>query len=505
MTLLRFGRMRRADLPSSAQRPTETRRVPAAISVIALLAASGCGDDTSHSVGRSTLSRAELLDPQTCASCHPNHYREWASSMHAYAADDPVFLAMNARGQREADLGDFCIDCHAPLAVREGYATDGKRIDEIPKHLRGVTCYYCHNVDAVDGTHNNPLQLANDTTMRGGLRDAQRPNAHDVKYSVLHDGTQLESSTLCGSCHDIVTPSGVHLERTFEEWKSSLFSHGAGATSCGGCHMDGYQDKAARVQGNGLAERTVHRHLFPGVDLALTAFPDTEVQRNAVQCALGSAVRVSLCPNPDASFEVRLETNAGHRFPSGASQDRRVWVELVAYDDRGKVLYESGVVPEGEVVDKPAGSLGYDADLWVLRDRIFDADERETHMFWLAAKSAAYPEGQERQTLPETKALGMSHSLSRTYRLTQQPARVRVQVHVQPIGREVLDDLVASGDLDAAIAAKMPTLTLHGTVTEWRQSDGFGDCITEAEPNPLVCPDAYECALTPDLARCQEN
>ena len=44
-----------------------------------------------------TLTREQLLDPEACKDCHPRHYREWTSSMHAYAADDPVFLAMNQR------------------------------------------------------------------------------------------------------------------------------------------------------------------------------------------------------------------------------------------------------------------------------------------------------------------------------------------------------------------------------------------------------------------------
>src|SRR5687768_1766164 len=72
------------------------------------------------------LTRAQLLDPASCKSCHPKHYREWRSSMHAYAADDPVFLAMNKRGQRETEgaLGDFCVGCHAPMAVREGETSD---------------------------------------------------------------------------------------------------------------------------------------------------------------------------------------------------------------------------------------------------------------------------------------------------------------------------------------------------------------------------------------------
>ena len=47
--------------------------------------------------------------------------------MHAYAAEDPVFLAMNQRLQRETGgaLGDFCVRCHAPMAVREGATRDG--------------------------------------------------------------------------------------------------------------------------------------------------------------------------------------------------------------------------------------------------------------------------------------------------------------------------------------------------------------------------------------------
>src|SRR4029079_3501615 len=44
---------------------------------------------------------ANLTDPETCKTCHPSHYEEWAGSMHAYAAEDPVFRAMNARAQRD--------------------------------------------------------------------------------------------------------------------------------------------------------------------------------------------------------------------------------------------------------------------------------------------------------------------------------------------------------------------------------------------------------------------
>src|SRR5262245_35415498 len=59
----------------------------------------------------------QLKDPETCKTCHQKHYDDWSGSMHAYAADDPLFLAMNDRGQREASIGNMCVNCHAPMAV----------------------------------------------------------------------------------------------------------------------------------------------------------------------------------------------------------------------------------------------------------------------------------------------------------------------------------------------------------------------------------------------------
>ena len=50
-----------------------------------------------------SLDREALLDPETCKTCHPVAYQEWSGSMHAYAAEDPVFRAMNQRAQRETE------------------------------------------------------------------------------------------------------------------------------------------------------------------------------------------------------------------------------------------------------------------------------------------------------------------------------------------------------------------------------------------------------------------
>src|SRR5262249_20370362 len=142
------------------KRPLMTR-VAARAWAVALLAAcagEGCARarraDPSADLG--ALTRDELRDPVTCSGCHPNHFREWSSSMHAYSAKDPVFIAMNQRGQRETGgaLGDFCVRCHAPMAVFDKLSKDGLNLDRLPDKERGVSCYFCHDIAGVEGDHN---------------------------------------------------------------------------------------------------------------------------------------------------------------------------------------------------------------------------------------------------------------------------------------------------------------------------------------------------------------
>jgi hypothetical protein len=55
-----------------------------------------------------------------------------------------------------------------------------------------------------------------------------------------------------------------------------------------------------------------------------------------------------------------------------------------------------------------------------------------------------------------------------------------MRVRLEPIGLDVLDDLVASGDLQPWIrdAAAAATLTVAGTVKEWTVEDpGLFQCV----------------------------
>ena len=311
-----------------------------ALLLIAFVAA--CSGDAKYTV-------EQLQDPATCMECHPKHYTQWSGSMHAYAAEDPVFVAMNARGQRETngELGDFCIKCHAPMALLLGEAS-GANFDPaaLSPRAKGITCYFCHNVEDVLEEHNNGLVIAMDQTMRGGVRNPAESPAHHSEYDADIAG-KTNNSRMCGSCHDVTTANAnVHLERTFAEWKTTVFAINDPSKflplTCSGCHM--FPTTEAIAEGPGLdvgnREYGFNDHSFPAIDLALTPFPQMEEQERLVQRDLDAALKIvglrplgsqepygGICVQPDGTFTVRIDSfNVGHMFPSGAAQDRRTWI-----------------------------------------------------------------------------------------------------------------------------------------------------------------------------------
>ena len=70
-----------------------------ALYIITFMLLSACQGPDTYQEPPLTLER--LQDPEACKVCHPGQYAEWSGSMHAYASFDPLFLAMNRRGQRE--------------------------------------------------------------------------------------------------------------------------------------------------------------------------------------------------------------------------------------------------------------------------------------------------------------------------------------------------------------------------------------------------------------------
>ena len=467
-----------------------------------LMGVTSCDDaapDTQEARGEVTplisgslgLTQEELLDPTSCQPCHPTHYAEWANSVHAHASTSPIFRALNTVGQEETEggLGSFCVQCHAPVAVALGATSDGLNLESLEPSLQGVTCAYCHQISEVNGTHNNPLTWSQDGVMRGRLSRPRKSAAHRSMYSSLLDGRQRASSDVCGACHDIVTPTEVHLERTYWEWKRSLFSDPRSSrhNSCIDCHMPSREvDTIAQsAQGVGVESesRRHHDHLMPGVDLViptshseyLRTYGASAAQmttlREAVERELGFSLLSELCvevgARGGADVEVYLENiGAGHRFPSGAALDRRLWVELRALDADGEVIFSSGEVAP----DQPAVDLELaDPLMWLLRDRAFNSYGEETHFFWEIDRV-------ERATLPSTTLLSPQspdyeepHVLRRYRFGTERVVReIHLNVKMRAIGLEVLQNLVDRQLLSQTVMASMPTFDLRSAHRVWR-------------------------------------
>jgi hypothetical protein len=452
--------------------------IGARLVALALVGVAACGGDD-------VLPKAELMDPATCAQCHPKHHREWASSMHAYAGDDPVFLAMNKLGQEETGgaLGDFCVRCHAPIALAEGLTTDGTNLPDVPQWAKGVTCYFCHNAVEVTGEHNAPIRLAGDQTMRAGLRDPIRSPAHRTAYSELLDATKGASANLCGSCHDIVTPGGVHLERTFAEWKATIFADPdpRKQLSCAACHMIATTDVVAEGPGFTAPLRDFGRreHTFAAIDTALTAWPDKALQQAAIDRDLAALLVPRLCvlPVDGGRIDYRLDNvGAGHMFPSGATADRRVWIELVAYGAGDAVLFSTGLVPAADPPLDPE-DLG-DPNLWRLDTPATDAAGARTEKFW-AIQAIDHPGtllGPAVTTDPNDPRF--YHAVEKSFPvpgLVPQIERVTARVLIRPLPMALLGELFASGHLAVDLRDQVPTHVVGGATLEWRT--GGRDCV----------------------------
>lgn len=457
--------------------------------LLVAIAIAGCGDDEVFTV-------EQLQDPSTCMECHPKHYEQWSGSMHAYASDDPVFVAMNNRGQRETNgqLGTFCVSCHAPMAVALGIS-DGQNFDPeaLPAQARGVTCYFCHNVAEVVDDHNNGLRVALDQTMRGGVKNPVGNSAHRSKYDPLMDSDTNESE-MCGSCHDIVNDKGVNVERTFAEWQTTFFATEKDPgihLTCGSCHMQSSTDVIADAPGLDVPSRNFgfHEHMWPAIDQALTPFPQMAEQAAAIERDLDPSIAVigtrplaggapagGICVEPldGGRITVRIDSiGTGHAWPSGAALDRRTWLEVIAYDASNNILFQTGVVPDG--VDPEAIGDPHLVGFW---DRVFKEDNTKAHFFWEVARIDPLQPNGLPSLLPAPTTLdpndpAFDHSVTAKFPipgLQNQVERITTRVRFRPLPFELLDLLVESGDLDPAIRDRVVTYDVGGTQKTWERA-----------------------------------
>jgi hypothetical protein len=448
---------------------TPLRQRLAALVTATLLAA--CKETEAPSAG------ARSDDPEACRSCHPSHVEEWSASAHAHSSEDPVFVALNRLGQEETGgaLGDFCIRCHAPLAAHGEKTADGLDLAELEPVDRGVSCAFCHRVVDVPGHANGELMLDARGPLRAAIADPKETTFHGAAPSPYVGGDVAKTSLMCGACHDVVlkappAAADLALERTYVEWQDSVFAPAPGRAGlgCAGCQLPVVASEPVALV-SGAPVRSRHGHDFFGVDLPLLGdAPGADRQLAGAQAQLDTTLRVDVCVTPRpggaSTIDVVLENvGAGHAFPSGATHNRRAWVEVKAYAPGApEPVYVSGASADDA---EPDPTL--DPDLWELRDVARDQDGEETDVFWRIASldepSRVIPPAVSND--PSSPDFYRSH-VTRTFPLAAGTSidasieRVTVRVRLRAFPRRLLHELVSRELLDPAVPSRVPTLDL---------------------------------------------
>jgi hypothetical protein len=262
--------------------------------------------------------------------------------------------------------------------------------------------------------------------------------------------------------------------------------------------------------------------LWLGIDQALTPFPGTAAmpptppaltQAQAIARDLNPALAIvgptpitdtqgligsgniegGICVTHEQTISVRIDSRGtGHDWPSGASQDRRAWLQLIAYDVNNNVLFQSGVVPDGMDPDEigavascdptpPATCTVPPPNLMGFWDRTLEADGMTpAHFFWQVASEQSLLV-KPPVTLVQTDA-AFDHSTTAVFdvggTITSTVDHITAQLFIRPYNYAMLNDLVSSGDLDASFLTMVPTLTSVGTMHTWTKA-GVDDVYTD--------------------------
>lgn len=304
------------------------------------------------------------LRPSTvCNGCHGSYADysaddTWRGSMMANAARDPLFhAALTIANQDIPGSGEICIRCHSPRAYLFGRADPPDASAFEADDLDGVSCDFCHRIVEGPGgirpIGNGQYFVADDLIRRGPLMDPRAP--HETEHSPYH-----KDSALCGICHDVSNPfrDGFPIERTYTEWLTSAYP--AEGWSCMSCHLPGEVGTAAGARD--LRNRVVHRHELAGgntwMPLVLAgehpelgreqAFRNTadaarrQLQESSANLAIIAPAEVTAGAAADVELLVRVENLTGHKLPTGYTEGRLCWLELVVEDANGQRLLHSG-------------------------------------------------------------------------------------------------------------------------------------------------------------------
>lgn len=275
---------------------------------------------------------ASAFAPSSSCGCHAGLVSDWSRSMHAQALTDPLYLYKLDKAREEAgdEVAAFCDTCHGAIAMMAG-EFDDRDFSEVGGE--GVTCDLCHQVTGrTDPIGNISIVVQPDGTRRAQFDDAVSP-WHETAYSAFH-----ETAEFCGMCHNVDHPfNGLPLEATYTEWAEGPYA--AEGTKCQDCHMTPGAGVTKPTPGKAAAGGPERPHIyqmtFAGGNVVLG---DADLAEERLKGAATLDVKTSeVVPSgePVSTTVTITNSGAGHYLPTGLTDVRRVWVELVATDEGG--------------------------------------------------------------------------------------------------------------------------------------------------------------------------
>jgi nitrate/TMAO reductase-like tetraheme cytochrome c subunit len=232
----------------------------------------------------------------TCGVCHPDHFREWSVSSHAYAQLSPVFNAMQSTIVKETSgtNGDFCIRCHTQVGMQLKEPVLMTNLDRDPASREGITCIVCHRISQPYGKVSGRTSIVEGDVFEPiygptGNKNLKQVIAQADDFKVVTERGKpgrgihgdaikfetISTSAFCGQCHDVNLLNGFRLEEAFSQFKNSP-ANKAG-TTCQDCHMgvtpglkSGYANApAANIGGKTTPPRKRTNHMFAGPDYSV--------------------------------------------------------------------------------------------------------------------------------------------------------------------------------------------------------------------------------------------
>jgi hypothetical protein len=332
---------------------------------------------------------SEFKEASFCRKCHGEIFSQWEKSSHNNAQNDPIYQKLYQLAEKETkgEAEQYCAAsvCHTPIGhlAAEIPPIDGSGLSKIAQD--GVQCDFCHTISDMEKVGDGSYISSPGNIKRGPYKDSKSPT-HKTEFSRMHTEARF-----CGICHNVNHPvNGLALESTFTEWEEGPYNTGDPDTSttCQDCHMtpgpgETYPNpgKASSI---GPEREHVYVHYFAGANVALAKLTKSDKHQALAEERLKAAASIDIKGPESASrgetFTATVTvTNigAGHKIPTGLTEMRQMWIEVVATDANGNYLFSSGFVDQNGRIDP--GAVMY-------KTEVGDAKGKKTDHVWFGEK-----------------------------------------------------------------------------------------------------------------------